>query len=187
LRIGIDIDGCLFDVLTPTLNEYNLRYNTNFKPSDITDYHAHKILGINVSRFIELLDFIWINDFNSIRPYEQDINLSFKKLHGKNHQIIIVTRRNVKTIPNVINVLKKWSMKVDGFVVVNNGLDKTLANVDVMIDDSKEVINLFGYKGYLIQRPYNPTYDIKSIGEFVERFLSGKIKTPNVLNECYAK
>jgi hypothetical protein len=82
MRVAFDIDGCLFDVLTPTLNEFNLRYGTNFKSSDITDYHAHKILGTSVSRFIELLDFIWINDFNSIRPYEQDINLHFKKLHG---------------------------------------------------------------------------------------------------------
>jgi uncharacterized HAD superfamily protein len=186
LKLGIDVDGTLLDVLTPTLNEFNLRYGTNFKSSDIIDYHAHKILGTSVNNFISLLDFIWINDFNSIRPYESDINLHFKKLHGKNHQIIIVTRRNVKTIPNVINVLKKWSMKVDGFVVVNNSLDKTLANVDIMIDDSRDVIDLFGNKGYLIRRPYNHTYDIESIGDFVERFLNGKMKTP-IVNEFYIK
>ena len=178
MKIAFDVDGTLFDVLTPTLNEYNLRYNTNYKPSDITDYHAHKILGTSVSRFIELLDFIWINDFNSIRPYEQDLNRHFKRLHGKNHQIIIITRRNVKTIPNVINVLKKWNLKVDGFVVVNNSLDKTLANVDIMIDDSKDVIDMFHYRGFLIKRSYNQSYNIESIGDFVEKLLSGKIVFP---------
>lgn len=178
MKLGIDLDGVLLDILKPTLDEYNLRYRTNFTPDDIIHYKAHQILGISVDEFLSLLDFIYINDFHSIRPYEIDVNNHLKRLRDNGHQIIIVTRRNLKTIPNVINILKKWKIGIDGFICVNNSLDKTVANVDIMIDDSREVTDVFGSHGFLIKRSYNHTYDIESIADFTDRFLEGKIALP---------
>lgn len=172
---GIDLDNTLFDVLTPTLEEYNSRHNTNYAFSDITDYHAHRVLNISKNDFYELLDFVWINCWNEIQPFEPNISSIIKRLRrkGKN-KVILVTKRNLSTIINVINLLKKWNIIVDGIVCIN-GMDKTIVNIDYMIDDSKEITDMFGNRGLLLKRPYNIKYDIESIEDFSNKVKRGEI------------
>ena len=176
MNIGIDIDGTIFDVLTPVLTEYNGRHGTRFTPEDVTDYHVQKVLNIDYDEFYEILNFIWINQWQEIKPYEPftDNYLNRLRRDGK-HQIVIVTKRDIKTLTNVVNLLKKWRIKIDGLVCVNNLLVKTMVDVDVLLDDSKEVTDSFGDKGYLIKRPYNKLYDVESIKEFTDKIRAGNL------------
>lgn len=172
---GLDIDGCLFDVITPTLLELQLRRGISINPNEIHDYHAHKLLNIDYEYFINILNFVWFAESESIMPYEKDVHKHLNRLSDQGHKIVIVTKRDIKTISNVINVLKRWKIKVDGIVCVNSSLEKTLINVDVMLDDSKDVTDQFGERGYLIKRSYNPHYDVESIEDFVNKVLDGSI------------
>src|SRR5574339_945998 len=123
--IGIDIDGTLFDVLTPTLLEYNFRHGTDFKPEQVTTYKIQDCLNIDKDEFYEILNYVWINLWEEIKPYEAFVDnyLNSLRNNGKN-KIVIVTKRDLKTLPNVINLLKKWKIKIDGMVCVNNGIEK---------------------------------------------------------------
>lgn len=172
---GIDCDNTIFDVLTPTLEEYNSRYGTNYVFSDITDYHAHRVLNISKNTFYELLDFVWVNCWIEIQPFEPNISKIIKRLRrkGKN-KIVLVTKRNLSTIINVINLIKKWKIIIDGIVCIN-GMDKTIVNIDYMIDDSKEITDMFGDRGLLLKRPYNKTWDIESIEDFSNKVKRGEI------------
>src|SRR5688572_31665273 len=80
MKCGFDVDGCLFDVLTPTLEEFNARKGVNISSLDIVKYNAHKFLKIDVKEFIDLLDHIWLNEFEKIKPYEPNVDKLFKKL-----------------------------------------------------------------------------------------------------------
>ena len=174
--IGVDIDGCIFDVLTPVLAEYNGRHGTNHKPEDVTDYHVQKCLNIDYDEFYELLNFVWTNNWQEIKPYEPFTDHYLNRLRRDcKHQIVIITKRDIKTITNVINLLKKWRIKIDGLVCLNNTLVKNMVDVDVLLDDSKDVTDAFGEKGFLIKRSYNKIYDVESIKEFSEKIKAGNL------------
>lgn len=181
--IGLDIDGTLFDVLSPVLEEYNGRHNTNFKPDDVTDYKVHQVLNIDYDEFYEILNYIWINQWQSIKPYEPFTDNYLNRLrNGNKNQVVIVTKRDLKTISNVVNLLKKWRIKIDGLICVNNSLEKTMVTVDLLLDDSKEVTDSFGNRGFLIKRPYNKVYDVESIREFATKIRNGTLQKKMVIN-----
>ena len=166
MKIAIDIDGTLFDIITPILREYNKKFNTDYKPADITKYKVQDCLDVNMEYFRYLIDQVWIENYKEIEMYEPNMVKKLNSLRPQN-KIIILTKRNINTIPYVVRKLEKCEIEVDGLVVVNNGLEKSLAKVDCLLDDDREVIDEFGSKGYLIKRIYNKVYDVESLEHFI--------------------
>lgn len=164
--IGFDIDGVIFNSMKVILEEYNSKFNTDFKQEQVTDYRVEKCLNLDPEYFRTLIDLVWVEKSHLIGLYEPKIPSLINSLRPK-HKIVIVTKRRISTLPYVLHNLEKYGIIIDGVVCVNNGLEKSLANVDYLIDDSKEMIDKFHNYGFLLKRPYNEKYDVESVEQYI--------------------
>ena len=52
-RIGVDLDGVIFDMVTPLVAQWNYGFDTSFTPGDITEYKMWEVLGVSQDLFQE--------------------------------------------------------------------------------------------------------------------------------------
>ena len=154
IRIGIDMDGTIVDLLTPWLKELNLKYNLNYKVEDLLYYNMeNSIKELTEEQIFEpLFD---SNIFDSVLPIK-DASYWLEKLNSNSRfEIYIVTNTHYK---NVSDKMEKVLFKYFPFInwkqliCINN---KQLLNIDYLIDDYEG--NLIGgnYNKILFDAPYN--------------------------------
>ncbi|MDE1861434.1 MAG: hypothetical protein KGI33_00825 [Thaumarchaeota archaeon] len=133
MRIGLDVDGVLADVIQSWLL-YNNNVRTNILKSDILEWDFWKRYGIDKFDFYTELSMCW-KSWDKIPPTEAGISQASKDL-SKIGTVDIVTAREDSTHEDVKKWLKMHDVVFKNYVGVSEGIEKAMLDYDVFIDDS---------------------------------------------------
>ncbi|AJW71847.1 5' nucleotidase, NT5C type [Nitrosopumilus adriaticus] len=133
MKIALDVDGVLADVIVPWLNFSN-KIRPKISKNDITDWDFWKKYQINQYDFYTELSSCWKN-WNSIPPTQESLSSVTKNLL-KLGQVDIVTARERSTDSFVKNWLNHHKIFFDNYVSVIDGPMKADLDYDIFIDDS---------------------------------------------------
>lgn len=134
MKIALDLDGTLADIIGLWLNEYNKKNRERLNYHDITKWDFWMRLGYTPSRFFTELSNCW-KRWKYIKPLEEKVNYAVEQLH-KFGKVDIVTARDPKSSIYAKEWLKHYNIKYDEFVLVARGSDKAYLDYDIFIDDS---------------------------------------------------
>ena len=169
MKIAIDIDGVLLDILSPIIEVYNRKNGTSFKFEDFKDYDFHKTWGGTFQEAVDFVDKFWeMSEFINLKPFPESVKCVSEL--SKTHELIIITNR-----PEVIKITTKKQIRSHfpncfEFIHFTNQYNKssehhgfTKAQIcsklgaDVIIEDCIEhVVDLpENIKGILLDRPWN--------------------------------
>jgi len=133
MKIALDVDGVLADVIQSWLN-YNNSIRQEILRQEISDWDFWKKFKINRYDFYTELSSCWEN-WMSVPPTETNLSLTTKNL-SKIGQVDIVTARERSTDSFVKNWLNHYDISYDNYVSVIDGPMKADLDYDVFIDDS---------------------------------------------------
>ena len=133
MKIALDVDGVLADVIQSWLN-YNNSIRQEISKQEISDWDFWKKFKINRYDFYTELSSCWEN-WMSVPPTETNLSLTTKNL-SKIGQVDIVTARERSTDSFVKNWLNHYDISYDNYVSVIDGPMKADLDYDVFIDDS---------------------------------------------------
>ncbi|QDI88822.1 hypothetical protein Nisw_04450 [Candidatus Nitrosopumilus sp. SW] len=133
MKIALDVDGVLADVIQSWLN-YNNSIRREIQKHEITDWNFWKKFKINRYDFYSELSSCWKN-WTSIPPTEENLSSVTKNLSDIG-QVDIVTARERSTDSFVKNWLEYHDISYDNYVSVIDGPMKADLDYDVFIDDS---------------------------------------------------
>ena len=133
MKIALDVDGVLADVIQSWLN-YSNSVRKEISKHEITDWDFWKKFEINRYDFYDELSRCWKN-WNIIPPTEENLSIITEKL-SEIGQVDIVTARERSTDSFVKNWLKHHQISFDNYVSVIDGPMKAELDYDVFIDDS---------------------------------------------------
>ena len=133
MKIALDVDGVLADVIQSWLN-YNNTIRPQLSKQDIADWDFWKKFQINRFDFYAELSSCWKN-WNSIPPTEENLS-SFTQNLSNLGQVDIVTARERSTDSFVKNWLNHHNILYNNYVSVIDGPMKADLDYDVFIDDS---------------------------------------------------
>lgn len=103
VKIGVDIDQVIFNVIEPFLSFYNERFGTQLTIDDVYDYNLAKVLDFSSDELQELFDIF--NEGNLLTLPPVDGALEGVKNLAKEHEIIAVTSRPLKTMAKTVESL----------------------------------------------------------------------------------
>ena len=156
MKIALDVDGVLADIIEVWINEYNKKHNTSISKEIIKNWDFWKELGVNQYEFYYQLSSCW-SQWKDVPPMEQDIANAVDKLHSIG-KVDIVTARDKESTKHVINWLEYNRIKYNEYVPVPDGRDKADLDYDVFIDDSPHNVVRMASKGrnvLLYDQPWN--------------------------------
>ena len=171
MRIGIDIDNVIVEIVPPLLPEMNKIFGTKLSYKDIYMYDFHTILGISE---VEMREKFWKKKklikklFMAAKPV-RGVQKAIKYL-SKNHEIILVTDRPREFMSITTKWLSKWSIPRTEIKHMIGGIKgkHTYAEFqkihglgfDVFIEDKLEDVILLTRhcsRVFLYKRPWNVT------------------------------
>ena len=133
MKIALDVDGVLADVIKSWLN-YSNTIRPKISEHEITDWEFWKTFQINRFDFYAELNSCWKN-WDSIPPTEKNLSSITKNLSNLG-QVDIVTAREKSTDLFVKNWLTHHNISYDNYISVIDGPMKADLDYDVFIDDS---------------------------------------------------
>jgi 5'(3')-deoxyribonucleotidase len=174
--IGIDIDDTVISFVEAWLKWYRRDSNEEIYVNDITDW--------NIAQFVKVGDRIY-DYINDPKLYQEVKEIWMAKwavtnLRKMGHRVIFPTSCPIG-LPHgeKLNTLNKMGFKIDHKDYMELK-DKTLLNMDVLIDDNFDTISKFSGLKILFAQPWNSKelggYDFRS-GNWVDimKFLKEKI------------
>jgi len=132
MKIALDVDGVLADVIISWLN-YSNSIRPHISKNQVTDWEFWKKFDINPFDFYSELSYCWKN-WKSIPTTQENLSDITKDLSILG-QIDIVTARERST-DIFVNWLKHHNIVYDNYVSVIDGPMKADLDYDVFIDDS---------------------------------------------------
>ena len=133
MKIALDVDGVLADVIQSWLN-YNNSIRQEISKQEISEWDFWKKFKINRYDFYAELSSCWKN-WMSVPPTETNLSLTTKN-HSKLGQVDIVTERERYNDYYLKNWLNHYDISYDNYVSVIDGPMKADLDYDVFIDDS---------------------------------------------------
>jgi uncharacterized HAD superfamily protein len=134
MKIALDVDGVLADIILVWINEYNKKYGKSISKETIRHWDFWRELGVDKDEFYYQLSNCW-SQWKEVPPMEKDIANAVNELHSVG-TVDIVTARDHASTKYVINWLEHNSIKYNEYVAVPDGRDKANLDYDVFIDDS---------------------------------------------------
>ena len=178
MKIALDVDGVLADVIISWLN-----YNNSIRPKidkhQITNWEFWKEFKIDPFDFYAELSTCWEN-WISIPRTEENLSSSTKALSDIG-QVDIVTARERSTDSFVKSWLNHHEISYDNYVSVIDGPMKADLDYDVFIDDSPLNAEKFlskNKKMILYSQPWNQQiiqeqiHRVSNLSEAVEKIKS---------------
>lgn len=169
MKILIDCDDVIWDLITPWLEKYNHTYNDTLTVSQITDWDITKFVKPECGRKIYNLLDNYIYDSVIEIPHAKE---TIDWLRTKGHNIFFVTsgfhfRKAAFLVKHGFS-LAKHTLYADDIIFCR---DKSMINGDAIIDDRMK--NLTGHRIKLLyQRPWNksepPTHGIIQVCNWLE-------------------
>ena len=134
MKLALDVDSVLADVMVIWNIIYNKEYNKKLKKEDINAWDFWKKLNLSRKEFNDIFTKTW-NQWNTIPPTEENLGSKVKELSNLG-TVDIVTGRSKETISQVKEWLKKENIVYNKFIRVSPYALKGNLPYDVFIDDS---------------------------------------------------
>jgi len=162
MRIGIDIDGVMCDLMRPVVRRINNKYHTHYRVEDITEWNPknwENADGKKIELEKEVREFL-ADATAALTPFP--IAGAFEavtKLQNDGHSIIFVTGR--QDSPDIMNHTLKWMQRYyhnPQTVPIMHTSNKAAVEVDLFIDDNYDIacdIADAGRPVILVTRPWN--------------------------------
>jgi len=110
MKIAVDVDAVLFDLVTPLLEFYNKRHGTSFKAHMVKEYNFHKLFGGTLEEEVAMLnEFCATEYFENLKPVPGAID-GIKHLLSK-HELVVVTSRNLELKSLTLRQLNEYFPK----------------------------------------------------------------------------
>lgn len=162
LRIFVDMDGTIENLLDVWVDRLNAAYGMNLEPDDIKVWDlmvAYK--GLTREQVLAPThdDSIW----KDVRPYENAPEV-LKRLIDAGHEIYIVTSTPHTSVrAKMDDLLFRWFPFISwkNVVIADH---KQLLKGDLMIDDGVHNLEGGDYEKFLFDAPYNRSYNAEANG-----------------------
>lgn len=155
LKVAVDLDGVIWDLVTPWVEWYNKRYGDNLCYDDITNYDMKLFFTkCGKDEVYEPLSnpYFW----NCVNPYKTSEEAL--KLLNDNYELYIATSTSFLTpkekLSRFLNLFP--FIDHDQIIMIHN---KKLLNVDYLIDDYIYNLKDGYYNSIVIDTPYNKDYE----------------------------
>jgi uncharacterized HAD superfamily protein len=156
MKIALDVDGVLADIIFVWLDDYNKTHNKSITKEDTDQWDFWKNLGYDKYRFYEDLSRCW-SRWEGVPPMEENLADASEKLNSVG-TVDIVTARDAASTQYVKQWLIHHGIKYNDYVAVLSGRDKADLDYDVFIDDSPTYVIDMASKGrhvLLYDQPWN--------------------------------
>lgn len=155
MKIGIDIDCVLNDLVEKWILYLNTKYDLNVTYDDITTYEMIKHFPeLTIEQIYEPL---YLTDFwESLVPRKDSIHY-LKKLVDEGHTIKLITA----TVVENMQIKCDWILKYFPFINKNDiwmVFDKTWINTDILLDDNIDNLKGESYTPICYSQPWNKTF-----------------------------
>jgi uncharacterized HAD superfamily protein len=140
MKIAIDIDGVLLDIIIPYIEFFNQRHNTEYKKTDVTNWDFYKDWNVDEDEAFGIFYEIYENTM-SVPFIDETAPNIMKKLH-KLHDLYILSARASQYRSQIIEKLdfhniKKDSHYIELILVYHKPYDlKINEPFDVYVDDN---------------------------------------------------
>lgn len=168
LRIAFDMDGVIVDLLPKWLELYNIIWDDNLEVDDIKSWRVKEFVKPEAKDVLENMLKL-PNFYLDLKPIDGSIEMINHIIENMsdNIEVLIVTNPFVReSIGQKIDWIKKYipNFPLENLMFVAN---KSLADADVLIDDSYENIenfvnNSINKFGIIYHMPYNKEKELKS-------------------------
>ncbi|TFG06472.1 MAG: hypothetical protein EU539_07515 [Promethearchaeota archaeon] len=144
MKIAIDVDGVLLDLMINFCKIYNDRYNSACRKEDVKHWEFFKDWEISEEECYEIFSLVYENTMN-VPLISNKIPNILKALNSK-YQVDIVTARNVKFRPQLVEKLNLHEIKkgihYEKIVVVDHKpYDiKLKYEYDIYVDDNPNLV-----------------------------------------------
>jgi len=159
LKIGLDVDGVLADVIHTWL-DYNNKIRRPISKEEISEWDFWKRHQIDKYNFYKELSLCW-QTWHKIPSTEENLSTSTSVLSNVG-EVDIVTAREESTHIYVKRWLSSQKITYKNYVGVLAGLEKTNLDYDIFIDDSpinaKSMLDA-GKSVILYTQPWNLSFD----------------------------
>lgn len=159
LKIGLDVDGVLADVIHTWL-DYNNKIRKTISKEEISEWDFWERYQIDKYDFYKELSLCW-RTWHKIPSTEVNLSTTISALSNIS-DVDIVTAREESTHSYVKNWLAYQKITYNNYVGVLEGLEKTKLDYDVFIDDSPiNAKNMLdgGKSVILYTQPWNLKFD----------------------------
>jgi len=152
MKIAVDVDGVIFDLIGVFLNVFNRTYNSVYKKSDITQWEFYRDWGISESQVYKIFYQIYNNKFSI--PLINEKIPDYLRIINKNHHVDILSARNHNFKSQLIQTLQKYNIikgqSYEHIVLVNEKpYDLKLKfEYNLYIDDNPNLVGPIKKKKY---------------------------------------
>lgn len=170
MKIGVDLDGVVFDFAGAFLNYCNIKYGTNNHPADCTEWNFQDCANIHLTEQMVLESF---DDFNKYRMWQSmdvfpDVKESLCALEAMGNKIIYITHRMEGSERPTLKAIIKHGLPIHGIFFCETSKEKAdicrKMDIPLAIDDKYDTIKEYeeaGIIGVLMGAPYNERIEHK--------------------------
>ncbi len=182
LKIALDIDGVLLDIMTPYLELYNYEFSADVQHNDIKDFMFNKQLNITEK---QMWDIFRDMDFTKARPYEETISRITDNLYDKYQEIDLITNADPKTLETRLDILSDWGFYWNQCINLDGRKHRKAEYVKdylFLVDDNPKELEAWRNAGgfaIAFRQPWNAFwrgYSVTSLNEICCNDLIDKIK-----------
>ncbi len=176
MNIGIDIDGVLADLITPTVHLYNEKVGSSLTKQDMVTWNFLPNLGkMDRKEQTKLFNEVW--NHNLVNLEEREAPQILYDLRSLGNEITIISHRDTFTIPAVTVWLDRNWIPYDNLIFLSHNQNK-LKYVDWLVDDHPLAAQKAGEypekSFYLRTQPWNIDMDLSNMSPKVWRIHSLK-------------
>ncbi|MFC1755758.1 hypothetical protein ACFL96_20605 [Thermoproteota archaeon] len=162
MRIGIDIDGVICDLVKNILIITKEMYGFNLRKEDIYKHEIHEVLGLEKDSFGK----VFVRALSSLNHPAVKGAVTYINKLKKKHKIILVTSR-----PKRFNrITREWlrmnNIDYDKLVNIKSEKHTKLGGFDFFIDDHLgEIVfasRIKGLKSILFDQPWNKSFNMEN-------------------------
>ncbi|MBU3904742.1 MAG: hypothetical protein KJ906_01170 [Nanoarchaeota archaeon] len=191
MRIGIDVDQVLLDILPPLLEYHNERYGTNSSVSELASRNLAQVWNCDQKETLKRIhDFYNTKYFNKVVPITGAVK-SAQQL-AKNYELYTVTSRTIKHADKTVKQIEKHFPNIFDMILFDNEYNNDTIdirkkievcqdyNLKILVDDHAKNLRDIpsNMTGILFDRPWNQketpkdvirAYDWKGVIELIEK------------------
>ena len=159
---GVDLDGVVFNFVTPFSAYLKRNLNINYDDKDIVDYHWYNCIpGLEKAKFYKMFyDFCANGDFQDLKPLP-GAKVAVDTLLDCGQVYFITSRPEITRFDSLVSLKRYFKIKDDQLIIAEKSKvdDVIRLRVTHFIDDAprnvEEVATHTGANVYLMDQPYN--------------------------------
>lgn len=152
IRIGVDMDQCIADLLAEWISLYNYDYKDNLKTSQITSWNFHHLVKPECGE--KIYNYLDSQELFENLPVIEGSQKVLKDLSSDFEIIVVTAPWNAENV----SPKSKWLKKHFPFIPEHNYVftrNKGLIQADYLIDDKPDNFKGFVGQGLLYDAPHN--------------------------------